>query len=270
MTGVLMAIPGADYVVHNSVFLVAHYHNMLIPGALFGYFAGFSYWFPKMFGFKLDEKWGKRAFWGWMIGFLVAFMPLYAVGFMGMPRRAAHYDDLSWQPYMITAAIGTAIVGLGIACQVIQLVVSIRKREALEDVTGDAWDGRTLEWATSSPPAEYNFAVVPVVGDLDAFWEMKENGTAWKKAPVYSDIHMPKNQPYGVIIGGLGLAFGFAMIWYIWWLAVVSLAGIIATIIIAGSNDDDGYLIPASEVQRIESLHLERMAQAAKETSEEK
>ncbi len=260
MTGVLMAIPGADYVVHNSVFLVAHYHNMLIPGALFGYFAGFSYWFPKMFGFKLDEKWGKRAFWGWMIGFLVAFMPLYAVGFMGMPRRAAHYDNLEWQPYMITAAIGTAIVGLGIACQVIQIVVSIRKRESLEDKTGDAWDGRTLEWATASPPAEYNFAVTPVVADLDAFWDMKEKGTAWKRYPVYADIHMPKNQPWGPVIGGLSLAFGFAMIWYMWWLAIISLLGIIVTLIIIGFDDDDAYVIPAAKVKEIEDaryLHFD-------------
>lgn len=252
MTGVLMAIPGADYVVHNSVFLVAHYHNMLIPGALFGYFAGFSYWFPKMFGFKLDEKWGKRAFWGWMIGFLVAFMPLYAVGFMGMPRRAAHYDNLEWQPYMITAAIGTAIVGLGILCQVIQIVVSIRKRESLVDESGDAWDGRTLEWATASPPAEYNFAVTPVVADLDAFWDMKEKGTAWKRYPVYADIHMPKNQPWGPIIGGLSLAFGFAMIWYMWWLAIISLIGIIVSIVIIGNDDDDAYVIPAAKVKEIE------------------
>ncbi|WP_372774422.1 cytochrome o ubiquinol oxidase subunit I [Mangrovibacterium sp.] len=252
MTGVLMAIPGADYVVHNSAFLVAHYHNMLIPGALFGYFAGFSYWFPKMFGFKLDEKWGKRGFWGWMIGFLVAFMPLYVVGFMGMPRRVAHYDNLEWQPYMITAAVGTLIVGYGIACQIIQIVVSIRKREELKDTTGDAWEGRTLEWSTASPPPDYNFAVVPVVADLDAFWDMKEKGKAFRHYDVYTDIHMPKNQPHGVIIGGLTLAFGFAMIWYIWWLAIGSLFGIIATIVIAGSSDDDGYIIPASEVKKTE------------------
>ncbi|MFV0375827.1 MAG: cytochrome o ubiquinol oxidase subunit I, partial [Mangrovibacterium sp.] len=253
MTGVLMAIPGADYVVHNSVFLVAHYHNMLIPGALFGYFAGFSYWFPKMFGFKLNEAWGKRAFWAWMIGFLVAFMPLYAVGFMGMPRRAAHYDNPDWQPYMVTAAIGTAIVGLGVLFQIIQIVVSIRRREELRDVTGDAWEGRTLEWATASPPPAYNFAVVPVVSDLDAFWDMKEKGTAYSNYPVYTNIHMPKNSPLGVIIGALALAFGFAMVWYIWWLAIVSLLTIIATLIISGSNDDDGYMIPASEVKRIEA-----------------
>lgn len=259
MTGVLMSIPGADYVVHNSVFLVAHYHNMLIPGALFGYFAGFSYWFPKIFGFKLDEKWGKRAFWGWMIGFLVAFMPLYAAGFMGMPRRAAHYDNLDWQPYMIAAAIGTAIVGLGVLFQVIQIVVSIRKREELKDVTGDAWDGRTLEWATASPPADYNFAVIPVVAGLDAFHDMKAKGEAFKHYPVYADIHMPKNTAIGVIIGSLALAFGFAMIWYMWWLAIISLVAIIGTLILSGSNDDDSFTIPASEVQRIEDERFHRM-----------
>lgn len=252
MTGVLMAIPGADYVVHNSVFLVAHYHNMLIPGALFGYFAGFSYWFPKMFGFKLDEKWGKRAFWGWMVGFLVAFMPLYVAGFMGMPRRAATYDNPAWQPWMITAAVGTAIVGFGVLSQVIQLVVSIRKHRELRDATGDAWDGRTLEWAVASPPPVYNFAVIPIVEDLDAFWEMKENGTAWKHYPVYEGIHMPKNSPLGIVVGGLALAFGFAMIWYIWWLAGLAFIGIITSLIISGSNDDDEYVIPPSEVKRME------------------
>lgn len=272
MTGVLMAIPGADYVVHNSVFLVAHYHNMLIPGALFGYFAGFSYWFPKMFGFKLDEKWGKRAFWGWMVGFLVAFMPLYVVGFMGMPRRAATYDNLEWQPYMIMAAIGTVIIGFGVLSQVMQIVVSFKKRHELKDATGDAWDGRTLEWAIASPPPEYNFAVIPVVGDIDAFWEMKENGTAYKHYPVYADIHMPKKSPLGVIIGGLALAFGFAMIWYIWWLAAVSLIGIISALIISGSNDDDGYIIPASEVKEIEDkrfLLINSMTMRKEEGKEE-
>jgi len=252
MTGVLLAIPGADYVMHNTVFLVAHYHNTLIPGALFGYFAGFSYWFPKMFGFKLNEKWGKRAFWGWMIGFLVAFMPLYAAGFMGMPRRAATYDNLEWQPLLITAAIGTAIVGLGVVFQVIQVVVSIRERRESRDATGDAWDGRTLEWAIASPPPEYNFAVTPVVSELDAFWEMKEKGTAYKHYPVYADIHMPKKSPLGIIIGGLTLTFGFAMIWYIWWLAIIGFLGIVTALIISGSNDDDGYIIPAAEVKRIE------------------
>ncbi len=252
MTGVLMAIPGADYVVHNSVFLVAHYHNMLIPGALFGYFAGFTYWFPKIFGFKLNEKWGKRAFWGWMVGFLVAFMPLYVAGFMGMPRRAATYDNPEWQPWMITAAVGTAIVGFGIVCQLVQLVVSIRKHKELRDVTGDAWDGRTLEWSVASPPPVYNFAVTPIIDDLDAFWDMKEKGTAWKHYPVYEGIQMPKNSPLGIIIGGLSLTLGFAMIWYIWWLAALAFVGIVTGLIISGSNDDDEYTIPPSEVKRIE------------------
>ncbi|MBN2615501.1 MAG: cytochrome o ubiquinol oxidase subunit I [Bacteroidales bacterium] len=263
MTGVLMAIPPADFVVHNSLFLIAHFHNMLIPGALFGYFAGYSYWFPKAFGFKLNEKWGKRAFWGWLIGFLVAFMPLYVLGFMGMPRRLAHYDNPAWQPYLIVAAVGAFIILLGVMAQGMQLFVSIRDRKKNTDETGDAWEyGRTLEWMTSSPPADYNFAVIPKVEELDEFWDMKEKGTAYKRPEKYYDIYMPKNQPHGVVVGGLALAFGFAMVWYIWWLAIVSLVAIITTIILIGANDDTDYVIPAEDVKRIEDAHFEKVAAA--------
>ena len=251
MTGVLMAIPPADFVVHNSVFLVAHFHNMLIPGSLFGYFAGFSYWFPKIFGFRLNEKWGKRAFWGWMIGFLLAFMPLYVLGLMGMPRRLAHYDNMNWQPWLIVAGIGALVILYGILCQIIMIVVSIRDRKKNMDETGDAWGyGRTLEWSVPSPTPEYNFAIVPQVHAIDAFWEMKEDGTAYQQPEEYEDIYLPKNQPDGPIVGALMIGFGFGMVWYIWWMAIVCLLGIIALLIYRGSNDDDEYVIPAAEVKR--------------------
>jgi cytochrome o ubiquinol oxidase subunit 1 len=263
MTGVLMSLPPADYVVHNSLFLVGHFHNVLIPGALFGYFAGFAYWFPKATGFRLNEKWGKRAFWCWLIGFYLAFSPLYVLGFMGMARRLAHYDNPAWQPYLIIAAGGTAVILLGIFMQIIQLVVSIRERHASLDHTGDPWDGRTLEWATSAPPAPYNFAPIPVVHDLDAFTDMKERGVVHPRPTRYQDIAMPRNTAVGFILGTLAFVFGFAMIWYIWWLAIVAALAVLATVVARSFNDDIEYVIPAPEVERIENERRGRMEQAA-------
>jgi cytochrome o ubiquinol oxidase subunit 1 len=252
-SGVMMSIPPADYVLHNSLFLIAHFHNVLIPGALFGFFAGFYYWFPKAIGFRLDETWGKRAFWCWLIGFYLAFAPLYVLGFMGMPRRLAHYDVAAWHPYLLVAAVGTAVIALGIFFQGIQLFVSIKERRALSDPTGDPWDGRTLEWLTSSPPPEYNFAHIPMVDEIDAFMEMKERGAAYRRPDHYNDIEMPKNAPHGLIIGGLAFVFGFAMIWYVWWLAILAALGILGTVIARASDDDSYYLIPAAEVERLEN-----------------
>nr|WP_198002633.1 cytochrome o ubiquinol oxidase subunit I [Chlorobaculum parvum] len=262
MTGVLLSIPPADFVFHNSVFLIAHFHNMLIPGALFGYFAGIQYWFPKAFGFRLDEKWGKRAFWGWFIGFLVAFMPLYILGFMGMPRRMSHYSNLAWHPLLIVALAGAVFIAFGILSLIIQFIVSIKNRKDNVDVTGDPWGGRTLEWATSSPPAEYNFAVIPTVQNIDDFWDRKERGVAYQRPEKYHDIRMPKNRPHGVIICALALTFGFAMVWYIWWLAALSMAGIIGTVIMSAVTDDTEYVIPAHEVQRIEEERFRALAAA--------
>jgi len=261
MSGVLQAIPPADYMVHNSVFLVAHFHNMLIPGALFAFFAGYEYWFPKAFGFTLSEKWGRRAFWSWLIGFYVAFMPLYLLGFMGMPRRMDQLWNPAWQPWLIVAAIGAVIILIGICFQVVQLVVSIREREANLDCSGDPWGGRTLEWATSSPPAVYNFAEIPVVDKLDAWWEMKREGTAHRRPAGYQDIVMPRNTPAGFIIGVLSFVLGFAMIWYIWWLAALSALGLLATVVARSFNDAIEYVIPAAEVERIETERFARMAE---------
>jgi cytochrome o ubiquinol oxidase subunit 1 len=252
MSGVLLAMPPADYVLHNSEFLVAHFHNVLIPGALFGYFAGYTYWFPKVFGFPLNERWGKRAFWAWLIGFYLAFMPLYLLGLMGMPRRLVHYNVIAWNPYLIVASLGAIIIFFGIVCQMMQLWVSIRDREQARDQTGDIWDGRTLEWSVPSPAPFYNFAHTPVVHARDAFADMKEKGTARQHPEEYHDIHMPKNTGLGFLIGIFAFVFGFAMIWYIWWLAALSALAIVVSIIIRATSEDVDYYISAAEIVRYE------------------
>jgi len=262
MTGVLLAAPPADFVLHNSLFLIAHFHNVLIPGALFGYLAGFTYWFPKAIGFTLNEKWGRRAFWSWLIGFYLAFIPLYLLGFMGMPRRLAHYGNQAWQPYLLIAAVGTAVISFGVLCQIIQLIVSIKQRHTNRDLTGDPWNGRTLEWTTASPPPVYNFAKIPVVHALDAFMDMKEKGIAYRKPNQFEDIHMPRNTACGFILGMLAFSFSFAMIWYIWWLAIFSVLAMLFTVIARASDEDIHYIVPAAEVERIENERYRQLAVA--------
>ncbi len=262
MAGILLAAPASDYVLHNSLFLIAHFHNMLIPGALFSYLAGFTYWFPKAMGFKLNEKWGRRAFFGWLVGFYLSFIPLYILGIMGMPRRMAHYDNLAWHPFLIVAAVGAAVITLGVASQLIQLLVSIKERRAARDLTGDPWGGRTLEWAIASPPPVYNFAQLPSVHEIDAFADMKEKGTAYQRPERYTDIHMPKNTGAGFINGVLAFAFGFAMVWYIWWLAILSALGMIVIMIVRAGDDHRHYTVTAAEVARIETQRYQQLAAA--------
>ncbi len=221
MTGVLLAVPPADFVLHNSLFLVAHFHNVIIGGVLFGLFAGVNYWWPKAFGFKLDEFWGKMSFWFWLTGFWFAFAPLYVLGLMGVTRRVNHFEDPSLQIWFVIAAFGAFLVALGIASFLIQIYVSIKNRHELRDVTGDPWGGRTLEWATSSPPPAYNFAFTPMIHDGDAWWDMKKRGYA-RPLTGFRPIHMPANTGAGVILAALSVACGFAMVWYIWWLAALS------------------------------------------------
>jgi len=262
IAGVLLGIPPADYVLHNSLFLVAHFHTMLISGSLFGLLAGYSYWFPKATGFRLNENWGKGAFFCWLIGFWLAFMPLYALGFMGMPRRMAHYDNPAWHPLLLIAAGGTALILTGIAFLMVQLFVSFRQGEAARDLTGDPYDGRTLEWATSSPPAFYNFAKIPEVDEIDAFMDMKEKGIAYKRPDKFQDIEIPKNSGAGFIIGVLTFLLGFALIWYIWWLAALCAVGILIIVIARSFGDDTHTIIPAAEIERIEN-HRYRQLTAA-------
>ena len=262
MTGVLLAVPGADFVLHNSLFLIAHFHNVIIGGVVFGCFAGLTYWFPKSFGFTLNEKWGVRSFWCWIIGFFVAFMPLYILGFMGMTRRISQNIDPEFHLLLVIAACGAALIALGILCQLIMIFVSVRDRDQNRDLTGDPWGARTLEWSTSSPPPFYNFAIVPQVHDRDAFWDMKEKGEAYVKPAKYEKIHMPRNSGAGFIIAMLSLVSGFALIWDIWWLALVTFIGIVVTWIVKSFDEDVDYYVSAEEVERIENQHFEQISKA--------
>jgi cytochrome o ubiquinol oxidase subunit 1 len=263
MTGVLLAVPGADFVLHNSLFLVAHFHNVIIGGVVFGCLAGMSFWFPKVFGFTLNEFWGKVSFWCWLVGFFMAFMPLYVLGFEGMTRRMNHYAVPGWQPWLVVALCGAVIIFAGIGSTIIQLIVSIRDREAYRDLTGDPWDGRSLEWSTASPAPFYNFAHIPHITSLEQHTDNKDSGRAYVKAAHYEDIHMPRNTPAGVIISIFGFLLCFALIWHMWLVAGVSLAGAIATFIVRSYNRNVDYYVPAAEVERIENMRFAQLREAA-------
>ena len=251
ITGVMMGIPGIDYQVHNTLFLVAHFHNMVVGGALFGIFGGITYWFPKIAGFRLHEGIGKAAFWCWLIGFYLAFVPLYVLGLMGAPRRLDNYDlSHGWQPLFIVAMAGGMLIGLGIMLQLLQIVVSIRMRKELKENVVDPWDGRTLEWATHTPVPVYNFAVLPPVPSRDPYWDIKQQGGL--PAPKYEDIHMPKNTASGIYISGFLFVLGFAMVWHIWWLAAVCFVGALIVFIQRAFDENTSYIIPAEEVRRME------------------
>jgi cytochrome o ubiquinol oxidase subunit 1 len=255
VTGVLLAAPPIDFVLHNSLFLVAHFHNVIIGGVLFGLFAGYTYWFPKAFGFRLHEGLGKAAFWCWITGFYIAFMPLYLLGLMGMTRRMQHYDVPEWHPWLVIAALGAAIILVGIGFQVAQLVVSIRRRDELRDETGDPWNGRSLEWATSSPPPSFNFAVLPHIETEEAYWGMKERAfrqAGFDAEPDYKPIEMPKNSATGFVCAFFATIMGFALIWHIWWMVGVAAVGAYATFVVFAWRDHDEYVIPADNVATID------------------
>ena len=262
MTGVMLAIPAADFVLHNSLFLIAHFHNVIIGGVVFAMLAGIAYWFPKAFGYRLDAFWGKVSFWCWFIGFWIAFTPIYILGFMGLTRRVSHFDDPYYQPYFIVAAIGVFIIMCGILSFVIQLVVSFMRREQLRDETGDPWNARTLEWSTSSPPPDYNFAFTPVVHDLDAWWDMKKHGYV-RPTSGFIPIHMPKNTAAGFVIAAFSGLLGFTLIWQMWIPAVVTFITLIAVTIIHTFNYKRDYYIPAEEVVRTEAARTRMLANNA-------
>ncbi|MES2010338.1 MAG: cytochrome o ubiquinol oxidase subunit I [Pseudomonadota bacterium] len=259
MTGVLLAVPPADFSLHNSLFLIAHFHNVIIGGVLFGLMAGITYWFPKAFGYRLDPFWGKCSFWFWLVGFYVAFMPLYVLGLMGVTRRMSHFEDASLQIWFQLAAFGAFLIALGIGCFLIQLVVSYRRRASLRDTTGDPWDGRTLEWSTSSPPPQYNFAFTPVIHDNDAWWQMKEHHYQ-RPQQGFIPIHMPKNTSAGIILAGLSTVLGFALIWHMWLLVIVSFAAILIVAIGHTFNYKRDFYIPADDVVRTEAERTRLLA----------
>ncbi len=262
MTGVLLAVPAADFVLHNSLFLIAHFHNVIIGGVVFGIFAGINYWFPKAFGYRLDEFWGKCSFWFWLVGFWVAFAPLYVLGLMGVTRRVNRFDDTSTQIWFQIAAVGAVLIAIGIGCFLIQLVVSFIRRKELADTTGDAWgSGRTLEWSTASPPPDYNFAFTPVVHDNDAWHDMKQRG-AVRPTSGFKAIHMPKNTASGFIISMIATAWGFALIWHMWLVAGVTFVALIAAAIYHTFNYDRDFHIPADEVARTEDERTRALARA--------
>jgi cytochrome o ubiquinol oxidase subunit I len=261
MTGVMLAVPAADFVLHNSLFLIAHFHNVIIGGVVFGMFAGINYWFPKAFGYRLDPFWGRMSFWFWLVGFWVAFGPLYVLGFMGVTRRMNHFDDPSLQIWFQIAAVGAVLIAIGIACFIAQLVMSYARREQLRDLTGDPWGGRTLEWSTSSPPPEYNFAFTPIVHDNDAWYDMKQRG-AQRPVSGFRPIHMPKNTAAGFTIALLATAWGFALVWHMWLFAGVFFVGMLGAAIFHTFNYDRDFNIPADDVARTEAARTQALAAA--------
>lgn len=262
MTGVLLAVPPADFVLHNSLFLIAHFHNVIIGGVLFGLFAGINYWFPKAFGFKLDPFWGKISFWFWVVGFYVAFMPLYVLGLMGVTRRLRHFDDPSYQIWFIIAGIGAVMIAIGIGAMLMQFAVSIWNREKLRDTTGDPWNGRTLEWATASPPPAYNFAFTPVIHDGDSYADMKKRGYV-RPTSGFRAIHMPKSTATGVYLAGLSMVTAVGLIWYIWWLAILGFVALLAVTIHHTFNYHRDYHIPVEEVTATEDARTRLLTAGA-------
>ncbi len=262
MTGVLLAVPPADFVLHNSLFLVAHFHNVIIGGVLFGLFAGIYYWFPKVTGFRLEPFWGKVSFWGWVIGFYLAFMPLYVLGLMGVTRRLSQFPDDTLGAYFVVAMVGAVFIAGAIGAFVMQLIVSFKNREQLRDTTGDPWDGRTLEWSTSSPPPQYNFSVTPRIYALDAWWDMKRRG-AERPTAGFKAIHMPKNTAAGMVLSGLSTLLGFALVWQIWWLAGASFVALIVAAIIHTFNYNRDYHIPVEQVETVEAERTRQLQGAS-------
>ena len=264
ITGILLADPGIDYQVHNSVFLVAHFHNVAIPGVLFGLLAGYHFWFPKAFGFRLNERWGMISAGCWILGFMLAFFPLYALGLMGLPRRTVSYTEPAYVPLEMVALFGAILLFVALSALVLQLWVSIKHRNENRVFVGDPWNGQSLEWSISAPPPEYNFAVLPVVTDCDAFTVAKECGKAYQRpdADVYVDIELPKNSAIGPVFGVIGFVIAFGLVWHIWWMVIISTLAAIATMILSGFVRDTTRIIPAQQVRQEQQRWLDAAAAA--------
>ncbi len=269
ISGVMLGIPPVNFQLHNSLFLVAHFHSNVIGGVLFGIFAGIAFWFPKIAGYRLNEKIGRYAFWSWIIGFCLSFIPMYILGLMGATRRLDGYDSSTgWQPFYIMMLIGGFVIAFGVILQIVQIIASAMQKRKLQDLTGDPWDGRSLEWSTPSPVPFYNFTSIPTVTTRDAFWEMKRQGL---QKPVYEDILMPKNTASGIYISIFAFFAGFAFVWHIMWLAVVSLLAIIICVVVRTFNEHTEYVIPAHEVEKLDRARMVKLetAKARQDTSEE-
>jgi cytochrome o ubiquinol oxidase subunit 1 len=258
VAGVMLSVPAIDFQVHNSLFLVAHFHMMIVGGVVFGYFAALTYWFPKIFGFRLHDGLGKIVFWFWGIGFLTSFVPLYILGFMGATRRLDHYSaSMGWQPLFIVAGFGVVLIGIGIGFQVLQLVVSIWQRDERRDLTGDPWNGRTLEWSVPSPAPFYNFVKQPIVTKRDQFWADKQSGRTHDVE--YESITLPKNSGLSVVIAGFAFLFGFGMVWHMFWLSGLSLLGIVTTLVVRSMNEEPEYTLSPRDVEKLELARLRKL-----------
>jgi cytochrome o ubiquinol oxidase subunit 1 len=262
ISGILLADPGIDYQVHNSVFLVAHFHNVAVPGALFGLLAGYHFWFPKAFGFRLNERWGMVSAMCWILGFIVAFFPLYALGLMGMPRRTVSYTESSYVPLEMVAFFGAILIIVALGALLLQLWISIKHRNKNRVFVGDPWDGQSLEWSTSAPPPDYNFAVLPRVTNRDPFTVAKECGKAYQRSDAYVDIELPKNSVIGPVFGAISFVIAFGLVWHIWWMVILSTFAAIVTLIISGFARDTSRIIPAQQVQQEQKHWLDAAASA--------
>jgi cytochrome o ubiquinol oxidase subunit 1 len=262
ITGVMLANPTISFQVHNTLFLVAHFHNVIIPGVLFALLAGVNYWFPKAFGFRLNEGWGRTSALLWIFGFAFTFMPLYVVGLMGMPRRSVTYTDPAFEPIIMVSLFGAALIVAGLGSTLVQLWVSIRDRDTTKVPVGDPWNGRTLEWSIPAPPPEYNFALVPQVTSRDAFTAAKERGAAYPEPDQYEDITMPANTAIGMIVCIAGIALSFGLVWYIWWLAIAAAAIMPVAFIVRSFYMDTEKVVPAAQVEQEHKAWLAEVARA--------
>ncbi|WP_025114589.1 cytochrome aa3 quinol oxidase subunit I [Lysinibacillus fusiformis] len=250
VTGVMLAMASADYQYHNTMFLVAHFHYVLIPGTVFGVLAGYHYWWPKMFGFRLNEKLGKTAFWFIAISFNVTFFPLFILGLDGYARRMYTYSESTgYGPLNMLSFVGALGLAVGFALIVYNIYYSWKHMPRNEKA--DVWEGRTLEWATHSPVPEYNFAVVPTVTRLDEFWFAKKEGRDITAGKI-EKIHMPNNTGTPFWMSGFFFLAAFFAVFNLWVPAIISMLGVFGFMIHRSFEKDHGRYISVEEVMATE------------------